>query len=80
MILAGSMLPYSLYALLIEDSRMIDDAVACRPDRVIKDRYGEDLGLEIFCNEINNVSPMSMVGGVDYLLPSRLFIERFLEV
>jgi hypothetical protein len=80
MFLTGSALPYSFYGLLIEESKKVNDSVAFRPDRIITERYGENMGLEIFCNEINNVSPMSTVVGVEYLLPSRLFIETFLEV
>jgi hypothetical protein len=80
MFLTVSSLPYSLYGLLIDESRVVDDSVAFRPDRIVSDYYGEDFLMEIMCNEVSNVSPLSTVNGVEYRLPSSLFVKTFLEV
>jgi hypothetical protein len=80
MLLNTSKLPYSLHVLLIDDSVDVSDGRAYRPDKVVDDTYGRNLYLELFCNEVNNVSPLSLVPGKEYLLPSRRYIRTFLEI
>jgi hypothetical protein len=79
-ILQTSFLPYSLFSYLIDEVRDVDDSVAFRPDRIIAEKYGGSFSMEVVCNEVSNLSPLSTVNGAEYVLPSRLFTETFIEV
>jgi hypothetical protein len=80
MFLQVSTLPYSIFGLLIEDSKKIDDKTAYRPDRIVTDQYGENFFYEVLCNQMSNLSPLSAKNGRDYLLPSYFLINTFMGV
>jgi hypothetical protein len=79
MFFTKSGLPYSLHYLLIEDSVLMTEQQAYRPDLVVDSVYVPNIPLELFCNEINNVSPLSLAPGKKYLTPSFRYIHTFLE-
>ena len=69
--------PYSLYELLVDGYMVVGTGVSHRPDRIVADAYGGSLATEMMCNRASNVSPLSAVEGVEYLLPSREFMRHF---
>jgi hypothetical protein len=80
MFLTFSGLPYSIHRILADHSVVVREDRAFRPDRVIRDLYGSSSTVEIFCNEISNVSPLSLVSGTEYLTPTARHIKTFLGV
>ena len=73
-------LPYSMYSYLIDEYSIVGEKYGYRPDLLVKDQYGESFFIEALCNEASNVSPITLVPGTEYKLPSYLFQKHFLEV
>ena len=73
-------LPFSLYSYLIDEFSVVEEKYSYRPDLLVKDQYGESFFIEVLCNEASNVSPITLVPGTEYKLPSYLFQKYFLEV
>ena len=80
MFLGASGLPFSFYDLLVDDAVVVPEGYAYRPDNIVSERYSDDIYVEFFCNAASNVSPLSLSAGVEYKTPSRVFIDKFLEV
>jgi hypothetical protein len=80
MFTAVSTLPYSIYNLMMNEKTRVTDLYSHRQDRLVSDIIEGDFFTEALCNEINNVSPLSLVAGTEYNLPSRLFQKYFLGV
>jgi hypothetical protein len=79
MILSVSDLPYSVHHLFIDNQVDVREGSAFRTDKVVKSVYGSSMVLELFCNEINNVSPMCLEPGKVCLTPTAKYIKTFLE-
>jgi len=77
MFLASSTLPYSFYFLMIDNMTVINDSYSHRPDKLVSVEYGTDFFTEALCNEVSNVSAISLESGTRYLLPSQLFMKYF---
>jgi hypothetical protein len=80
MLFAVSVLPYAIEYYLNERSIKVSDRYASRPDRLIEDELEEDLRLECYCNEANNVSALSFRSGQFYDIGTRSVMKTFLEV
>jgi hypothetical protein len=79
MFLSVSNLPYSVHHLFIDHSVDVTDSNAFRPDKVVDAVYGPSLSVELLCNEINNVSPLCLNPGKEYLTPTAQYIKTFFE-
>jgi hypothetical protein len=77
MFLSSSGLPFSIHRILVDYSVTVMDDRAFRPDEVVRDIYGANSSLELFCNEISNVSPLSLVAGSEYLTPTAKYLKTF---
>jgi hypothetical protein len=80
MFLSSSGLPYSIHRILADHSVVVREDKAFRPDKMVRDVYGSSSAVEFFCNEIGNVSPLSMAPGTEYLTPTAKHIRTFLGV
>ena len=80
MLLSTSGLPFSYFSIMVDTMAIVKEDVSFRPDQLVKNYYGQNFFVETMCNEASNVSPISMLPGTEYLLPTRLFMKHFLEV
>lgn len=80
MLLRCSGVPFSISQLVISRVAVINERYSFRPDQLVHDLYRDDFFLEVFCNEVSNVSPLGVVPGFEYRLPSVDFLKHFLEV
>ena len=69
--------PFSFYGIMVDSYGVIDSGHAHRTDLFIRDVDGQNLSMEMLCNKASNVSPLSAVEGVEYLLPDRMFMRHF---
>ena len=80
MLLSVNNLPYSIYSYYVDSFVNVHEKHTFRPDLLVRDNYGSNLYVEVMCNEASNTSPLSVVAGSEYLLPSHKFVRTFLEV
>ena len=64
---------------MIDNMHVVKEDYSFRPDNLVNKYYNPNLLIEAMCNEASNLSPLSMVPGTKYMLPSRLLIKHFLE-
>jgi hypothetical protein len=77
--LSVSGVPYSIHHLFIDRSVVVRDDNAFRTDKVVDGVFCSSMVLELFCDEINNVSPMCLEPGKVFLTPTVHYIKTFME-
>ena len=79
MFLEVSTIPYSFHELLTDKYATVDSGLEHRPDKLVERKFGQSYSTELLCNAGSNVSPVSFISGVRYILPSRIFRKHFLR-
>jgi hypothetical protein len=79
MFLSTSGLPYSIHHILIDHSITVNDGMAFRPDKVVETVYGKSMLIELFCDEINNTSPLCLRPGKVFMTPTAKYLKTFVE-
>ena len=80
MFTASFSLPYFISTLMMDEKLVVTDLYSHRPDRLVFDSLEGGFFAESLCNEVSNVSAISLRAGMDYFLPSNLFRRYFLGV